>query len=485
MKYFTMKKKILFLFLISFLFLQKNFSQDTTDTSKALSLKECVDIALKNNLQINTSELLAEDSRVNLSLARGYQLPFISGNVNHGVSRGKSIDPYTNTYVDQSLSYANYNVNANYYLWNAGSIRNNIRANSLNYEASQMDLQQQKDNTTIAVILAYLQVLNSQEQLNAAQQQVEVTRKQVERNEILNKTGALKYPSDLYDLKGQLANDQLNVVNIKNTLETNKVNLTQLMNIPYSPSMELEKINAEAELSIYNGNAETIYQQALQNLSMIKAVDLRQEAALKSVKAARGQLFPSLVLNGSLATNYSNTASVQNFVSSTDAPTDSYVLLNNNKVPVYAPQVTYEQQKISYGSQWKNNFNSSFGIGLQIPILNGLTSRSSLNRSKIDVKRTAINAQSTKTQLQQSVEQAYVNMSSAFERYQTLTQQVTDFSESFRIAEVRFNAGDLTSVDYLIAKRNLDNANINLISAKYDYILRTKILDFYQGRLTF
>ena len=218
---------------------------------------------------------------------------------------------------------------------------------------------------------------------------------------------------------------------------------------------------------------------------MIKAVDLRREAALKSVKSARGQLYPSLVLNGNLATNYSNSASVQNYLSSTDMPTDSYVLLNNSKVPVYAPQVTYEQQKISYGNQWKNNFNSSFSIGLQIPILNGLTSRSNLNRTKIQVKRSTINAQSTKTQLQQSVEQAYVNMSSAFERYETLTQQVKDFGESFRVAEVRFNDGDMNSVDYLIAKRNVDNANINLIAAKYDYILRTKILDFYQGRLTF
>jgi outer membrane protein len=485
MKHFTMKKKILFLSLVSFLFLQKNFSQDTTNLGGPLSLKQCVEIALKNNLQVNTSELLMEDSRVNLSLARGYQLPFVSSNINHGFSNGKAIDPYTNSYIDQSLSYANYNVNANYYLWNAGSIRNNVRANSLNYEASKMDLQQQKDNATIAVILAYLQVLNSEEQLNAAEQQVEVTRKQVERNEILNKNGALKYPSDLYDLKGQMANDQLNVVGIKNSLETYKVDLAQLMNVPYSSSMELEKVNTDAELSMYNGNPQMIYQQALENLAMIKAVDLRQESALKSVKSARGSLYPSIVLNGNLATNYSNSASVQNFVSSTEAPTDSYVMINNTKLPVYAPQATYEQQKLSYGNQWKNNFNSSFSIGLQIPILNGLTAKSSLNRAKIQVKRSSINAQSTKTQLQQAVEQAYVNMSSAFERYQTLTQQAKDFAESFRITEVRFNAGDVTSVDYLIAKRNVDNANINLISAKYDYILRTKILDFYQGRLTF
>jgi outer membrane protein len=94
-------------------------------------------------------------------------------------------------------------------------------------------------------------------------------------------------------------------------------------------------------------------------------------------------------------------------------------------------------------------------------------------------------AKSTKTELQQQIEQAYVNMNTAYERYQTLTQQVQDYSESFRIAEVRFNAGAMNSIDYLIVKRSVDNANINLIAAKYDYILRTKILDFYQGRLNF
>jgi outer membrane protein len=218
---------------------------------------------------------------------------------------------------------------------------------------------------------------------------------------------------------------------------------------------------------------------------MIKAVDLRKEASLKAVKAARGQLFPTLFFSGDLSTNYSNAATVQNVVSTSFMPTDNYVLTGGNKLPVYAPQSTFTSQKISYGSQWKNNFASSFGIGLSIPILNGLQSRGNLNRSKIDVKRATIEAKTTKTALQQNIEQAYVNMNSGYERYQTLTQQVQDFAESFRQAEIRFNAGDMNSVDYLIAKRNMDNANINLIAAKYDYILRTKILDFYQGRLSF
>ena len=141
-------------------------------------------------------------------------LPFISGNINHGISQGKTIDPFTNSYVNQNLSYADYGLNGQVALWNAGSIRNNIRANSLNYQASKMDFQQQKDNITISVILAYLQVLNNNEQLNAAQQQLEVSRKQVERLEVLNKDGAVS-PADLYNLKGDYGTNQLNVVKSK------------------------------------------------------------------------------------------------------------------------------------------------------------------------------------------------------------------------------------------------------------------------------
>ena len=478
-----MKKKFLFLLVICFVAL-KNFAQDSTAVTGTLTLKQCVDVALKNNADVYRSELQMENSKVNVMLAKGNMIPFISGDINHGLSKGRSIDPFTNTYIDQNLTSANYGLNASVYLWNGGSIQNNIRANSLNYEASKMDWQQQKDNITINVILAYLQVLNNEEQLNAARQQADVTRKQVERLEILFKDGAIA-PATYYDTKGQLASDELNVVSLKNALETSKVSLVQLMNVPYSADMQLQKINTETELAVYEGNSQQIYQQALANLALIKAADLRKSSASKALKAAKGQLFPKLSLNGGLGTNYSNAATISTITGTTNVRTENYVMVGNDKVPVYAPQNSYNTQKISYGSQWKNNFNSSVSIGLRIPILNGLQTRGTINKAKIEEQRVTLEAKTTKTQLQQSVEQAYVNMNTAFERYQTLAEQVKDFAESFRSAEVRFNAGAITSVDYLIAKNNYDRSNINLIAAKYDYILRTKILDFYQGQLSF
>ena len=194
-------------------------------------------------------------------------------------------------------------------------------------------------------------------------------------------------------------------------------------------------------------------------------------------------MFPTLSLNGGLGTNYSSAATTSTLLSTSDVVTDNYVLSDGSKSFVYTPQSTYDYPKIPYGNQWKNNFNTYVSVGLQIPILNGLQAKGRLSNAKIDVKRTELEAKTTKTVLQQSVEQAYLNMNSAYERYQKLQTQVQDFAESFRGAEVKFNEGAITSVDYLIIKNSYDRSNINLIAAKYDYILRTKILDFYQGRL--
>ncbi len=459
-------------------------AQDTAAINGTVSLKQCVDIAIKNNLDVNNAEFLMEVDKVNWQLAKGNMLPFLSANIDHGLSQGRGIDPFTNVYVNQNITYANYGVNGSIYLWNGSSIQNNIRANRFGYEASKMDWQQAKDNITISVLLAYLQVLNNEEQLNAAEQQAEVTRKQAERLQILNNDGAIA-PSDYYNMKGQLAGDELSVVNANNALETSRLELCRLMNIPYTANMQLEKTEGPLTPVYYDGTTDVIYAQALQQLAFVRAAELRKQSATFAVKSAKGQMLPSLLLNGSLGTNYSSAAATSAFTGSTDVITDNYVLLNSEKLRVYAPQNNYISQKITYGNQWKNNFNSSVSIGLRIPILNGLQARSRVSQAKITEKRAYFNEKTTRIQLRQNIDQAYLNMTAAFDRYQKLQLQSQAYVESFHAAEVKFNAGALTSVDYLIVKGNLDRANTNLIAAKYDYILRTKVLDFYRGQLSF
>jgi outer membrane protein len=430
----------------------KGAAQDTTSLAGVVTLKQCIDIAIKNNLAINESDYVTRNNKVYVQQALGNMLPYISGNVSQTQSQGRAISSFTNTYVNQSLSLGNYGLNGTEYIWNAGAIRNNLAANKLNYQASKMDLQQQKDLITINVILGYLQILSTKEQLNAAIQQLETTREQLIRYQIQDSSGSLSNPQTLTDLRGSYASGEINIISLQNALESAKITLVQYLNLPYS-SFELQQFDVEAPV-LYDAPADLIFQQALQNLSVIKSAHLKTLGAIKSFKAARGQLWPTITLNGGLATNYSSAA--------TDA--------TGAKTP--------------YGQQLTNNFNNYISLGLSIPILQGLVAKSRLDLARITEKRTSFEEVSAKTTLQQNVKQAFINMQTSFDKYQKNVEEVKAYQESFRIAQARLDAGNYTSLEYITAKNNLDQANINLIAVKYDYIVRTKILDYYQGKLS-
>lgn len=475
-----MKKNSLILFLLAQLIFS-TIAGAQSATGETLSLQQCIEAAIANNLQVRQAVYQAQLSKVDYNQARSNRLPNISGNISHGINQGRSIDPFTNSYLNQEIGFANYSINTSITLWNAASIQYGIRQNELNYQASEMSWQQAKDNTTLNVILTYLQILSNKEQWRIAQKQAAVTRAQVERLQILHASGAIA-PATLYDLKGQLSSDELNVLTLKNTLETAKISLAQLMNISYSPAMDVESIPVNTLPVLYEKSTEMIYQVALQQLAMIKAAGLRLSGAKKGIQSARAQLFPTLSLNGGLGTNYSSVASTQQLIGTTDVATPQYVMVNTDKLNVFVPQNNYASQKISYGEQWKNNFNSSVSISLQIPLLNRMISRNRMRQAVIAEKRADFELTATQTQVKQSIDQAYVNMQTALERLQTLEKQVADFALSFSAAEVKFNAGVNTSIDYMLAKNNLDRASANLIAARFDYIFRNKILDFYQGK---
>ncbi len=470
-------KRIIFLISISISVIQTQ-AQDSINN---YTLQQCVEIAAKNNVDVNNAQFQQEASQVNLQQQKGNMLPFVSGYIDHNNYNGRSINTFTNAYTNQQYLAANYGLNASIVLWNGSSIQNYIKQYALNAKAAEMDVQQQKDKLTLNVVLYYLAVLSNQEQLNLAQKQVAATAQKVKLLEIKNNEGAIA-PADLYDLKGQLAADQLNVTSTKNALETAKLTLAQFMNIPYSTNMNLAKIDEKTLPEPYNATVAEIYDHAAAALALVKATDLRKESTLKGIVAAKGQLMPTLSLAGGFYTNYSSTASTSQLLNTTDVLSANYVLINSIKTPVYTPQSNYQNEKISYGSQWKNNFNSAIGLNLSIPILNGLQARSRVKQAKINKEQADFLATTTRIQLRQAIEQDFVNMTTSYETYKTLFEQVQAYSQSFRAAEIRFDAGAIATLDYLIVKNNIDRANISLTAAKYDYIFRTKILDFYLGR---
>lgn len=245
---------------------QPAFSQDTT-SGKVYTLEQCVDSALARNPDVKAARFSMETGKVYRDQAKAAMLPSLSGNVSRSIYNGKSVNPYTNEYVNQQYTADNYGLNASIVLWHGSSIMNYLKQGVLEYEASRMDYQQAKDQMTINVILDYLAVLNEAEQLKMAKVQAEVTREQVKRLEVLNQSGAIA-PSDLYDMRGQLSANELTVLSTQNALEAAKLDLAQLMNIPYSANMQLAPFQV-AILSPYQGTVDSIYEYTLGHLAIV------------------------------------------------------------------------------------------------------------------------------------------------------------------------------------------------------------------------
>ena len=422
-------------------------------TGRPFSLQACVQTAIENNLDVKLSDLDMERAGVSWRQSKANLLPNISGDINHQLNQGRSIDPSNNAYVNQQNTTGSYSLSGSVTLFNGLRLLNNLKSSQYAYEASKMELQTYKDQLMLNVILAYLQILTNTDLLQQAQKQADVTQKQVERLDLMNQQGAIK-PSDLSDMKGQLADNKVTIIKSQNDLDGARLSLSQYMNVPYNKDLEVERLRADQVEMNYATTPDSIFNIALQQLAIIKAADLRTKSADKAVQAARGNLYPSVGLAGGFYTPYSSTAS------SGDST----------------------NPKIGYYDQLSNFYRTYVGIGISIPIFNNFRFRNQVALAKIDRKSADFTAKTRQIQLKQSIERDFFNMTAAKNKYQALLEQVAAYAESFRAAEARFNAGASTSVDYLIAKNNLDRTNVNLIIARYDYVLRTKILDYYQGK---
>jgi outer membrane protein len=433
--------------LLVILFIPITISAMGQQLDSVLTLQQCVDLAIKNNLDVRKSETQLERERTAWQQARENLLPTLNGYAQQSISNGRSQDPTTYNYVNQKINFGQYNLSSSLTLFNGWSLVNNIKQNSLLYQAGKMDFQQTKDITTLNIIALYLQELNSEDQLVQANLQFEASKANLGRLTNLNEAGATP-PADYLNIKGTHDNDALTVINAKNAVITAKLNLLEAMNVPFTTNIKLERLSEAQMPPEYSQNADEIYNNALGNFAIVKAADLRMKAAQKEVAVARGRLFPTLSFGAGIGTNYSSTGNT------------------------------------SFGDQFRNNYSYGPSLTLQIPILNYFQNRNNVKRAKFDLEDAQNVNSSTKIQLKQQISQAYSNMTTAYDRYHVLQGQVDAYKEAYRVTQVKFENGVITADIFVIAKQNLDVANANLINARYDYIARIKILDYYQGKLS-
>lgn len=326
-----------------------------------------------------------------------------------------------------------------------------IKSNAVQLKIAEQQVEKLKNEITIQITQAYLQVLLSQEVKESAEENLKSTTGQVEKTAKLVEAGSQAY-STLLEVKAQLADEKVKLVEAKNQVRTNILTLTQLLNLP---ATEITNFSIQKPAADYTakGNyiyptetVDAIYGQAT-HLPQIRSAELSLEKSKYDYKAAYGKLFPSLSIGSSYSSNYS-----QN-----------------------------DKGSGSFFTQFDHNKSPALSFSVNIPIFNGLAARSSVNNSRLAMENSRLDLEIQKQNLYKEVQSAYNEAFSALEKMKAAEENLESIKESFTYTENKFNVGMVNATDYIVAKANLYNAESSYYQAKYQYIFELKILDFYKG----
>ncbi len=435
-----------FLILIFFSFLSSRgliYSQQ-----KTWSLEDCIRYAIENNIQIKQQAVQTEVQKNSLDLAKLKMVPKLNGSASHDYSFGRALDQNTYQFYNQTLQSDYFYLGGSTDVFNGLQNYNSVQKNKYLVLAGEDDLQNIRDNVALNVAAYYLQVLLNKELVTANENQLNITLQQIEKTKKLVDAGSVAR-GNLLQIEAQAAQEDLSLINTKNQLEISYLNLTQLLEIKTPGGFEIEvpEIIVDPN-SVISGNIDEIYQIAEKNRPEIRSSELKLTASQYDLKIAKGARIPSLALNYYVNTRY------------------TFITGETNE---------------PFNTQLKNNRNSGVGLSLNIPILNGWQVNKNISNSTLNVENSQYSLDGTKKQLYKNIQQAYTDAIAALKKYNSSMKAVASTEESFRYTEQKFNVGMVTSIDYNAAKTQLLNSQSDMSQAKYEYIFKTKVLDFYKG----
>lgn len=424
------------------------FINTSVVAQKKWTLQECIDFAIENNINLKRQEIASEQSKENFTQSKIELLPSVNASAQHGFKFGKVLDYATYTYVDQNTQSGNININSSVSLFDGLRSHNNIKRNKYNYLSSLAGIDKAKNDLTINISMAFLDILFSKEDVKLAEEQLAITKEQIEKTSKLIQVGnAAK--GDLLEIKSQAASEELALIEKKNNLNLSMLRITQLLNLENTKEFD---IDMPEDLSVSTLAAlqkvDIIYEEAINTLPEIQIAQYNMNSNQAYLKMMKGNLSPSLSFSIGYGSWYSETLKTRS----------------------------------KYREQLKDNAETQLGISLSIPIFNKWRTKRDITNAKLAVKDAQWQLKEQKQAVYKTIEEAHAKAIAAFEKYQAGQQTVSAMQEAFNYTEQKYQVGLVDIIEYKIAKKNLGEAKSSLIQAKYDFIFRTKILDFYRSQ---
>tara|TARA_B100000579_G_scaffold437907_1_gene469836 strand:+ start:961 stop:2403 length:1443 start_codon:yes stop_codon:yes gene_type:complete len=457
-----------------------------------LDLEQCIEIALENNLQLKRSIINEQLQKVGYNQSLLQQAPTLNVFSNYGNNYGRSIDPTTNTFISNNSNFSGISASSNMNLFSGFSVRNNIKRSKALLEKSVFDLENTKNNVMLSVVSAYLNVLLNTDRLDNARFQLQSTQEQLNRTNKLVDAGSIAITNKL-NLEAQLAGDELALIQQENNYRLTILQLKQLLLL--ETQKEIKIIKPVVELSpstVIDSDPNEIFNLAVSLLPEIKSAEKNAQSSLYDLRISRSGRYPSISVSSNFSSNYSSFANRERefYDGFSMQPTTIGFLTNNPLETVSSlslvPNVVGSDKDFTILEQWKDYLSKSLSFSISIPIFNRYQTSANIKRAKLNKEIADIGVIEARNQVRQTIETSFNDALAASKSYSASQKQVRALEESFRIIKSQYNLGSVNYTEYQISNNNLVRATNDLLSSKYDYIFKLKVLDFYQGKkLTF
>jgi len=450
-----------------------------TAQMREYTLEECILIALDKNISIKQSELDLESSEIDKADAIGNFLPRFNAQSQHIWNNGLSQNITNGLIENLTTQFSSFGGNLGVTLFNGRQNINQLSRANLNMLARQYQLEDMKDDISLFVANAYLQVMFNKELEQVQRFQLELSKQERERTQLSIDAGILT-AAEIYEIEANVASQEQALIQAQNAYRLSRISLAQLLLITDYENFDIAQEEFDVPFSdILDQTPKAIYEKALSFRNDIKLGITNIELAEKDIDLAKGTLLPTL----SAFYNYNTLISYSDrLVETGELLTAPIGFVQDNGAVVVSQ---FPQREVAgalpFSKQFTQNDGQSYGLSLNIAIFNGLSSKNNIKRRKLNLKRVENQFEQTKLDLESTINQAYNNAQGAFKFYDASQKTLVARQQAFEIAKQRFDAGVLNSFDYVQARQRYQIAASDIIRAKFDYVFKLKVLEFYFG----
>jgi outer membrane protein len=446
-------------------------------------LKRAVEYAIANNISVKQADVQARIAGVQYKQTRMAMIPSLNLNSNISYGSGLNQDPVTFRLITQGFVSNGYNLQTQVDLFNFFNRQNTITANQYENEAADANVDRVRNDVSLNVANAYLNVLLAREQVNISRIQVQQTQAQLGNTRKLVNAGSLP-ELEAANLEAQLARDSATLVQTDVNATTNLLTLKALLNIDMAAEFDvttppIDQIPME---SLAELQPDLVYRVALDKQPLQQVNALRVKSYEYYVKAQRGAMLPRISLFGNLGTNFNNQG--DRVIGSTTAnPPIGKVNVSGVEYSVYGnqPFTVPLTAKNPYFNQLNQNFSQSIGLNLSIPIFNAWQARGGYERTKLNLETFKLQSDQDNITLKQNIYQSYAGVIAALQKFNANRSTVINAERAYEFAGKRFAQGLLNTFDLITSQNNLTRAKLDEVLTHYDFVFRMKVLEFYKG----